>query len=135
MQELPLFLVSSTFPNKGGSLRSCVSYCFQAFFQHHIVGFWREYLLKVFQNFEKIEADATLSTLVEFSIFWTDDSLCQSWSVKFAVTRSLSLLWSVALSFAVSHSFCHSLHHFLLVFFCSHTHRFTPSQAINYFNF
>lgn len=99
------------FRTKGESLRFLfffVSSCFLAFFQHHIAVVWREHLLKVFQKFEKIEADATLSTLVEFSILGQAIRFASLGSVKFAVTVSYGLL------LAVSHSF-HSLHHFFLI--------------------
>jgi len=50
-----------------------------------------------------MEADATLSTLVEVSVFWgPDDSLCQSRSVKL-VSLSLSLFYY---SLSVSRSLC-----------------------------
>lgn len=66
-----------------------VSYCFHAFFQHRIVWFWREHLLKVFQNFEKIEADATLSTLVEFNVFF----FFFGQMIRFASVGVWNLLW------------------------------------------
>lgn len=109
-----------------GEISDSVSYCFHAFFQHHIAWIWREYLLKVFQNLEKIEDDATLSTLVKFSISWPEDLLCQSWCVKFSVTCSLSPALSSV-----------HLHRCVLVFFFSSSFspkpRFTPTQALNYF--
>lgn len=103
LQELPLFLVSSTFPIKGGSLRVFVSYCFLAFFQHHIAGVWREHLLKVFQKFEKIEADATPSTLCEFSVLGQ--------TIRFASLEMWNMLWCSLMAFCLlPHSFCRQLH-------------------------
>lgn len=83
---------------------SLFSYCFLAFFRHHIAGVWREHLLKVIQKFEKIEADATLSTLVEFTILGQTIRFASLGSVKFAVTVSYGLL------LAVLHSFCSTLY-------------------------
>lgn len=123
LQQLPLFLVSSTFPNKGGSLRFLfffVSYCFLAFFQHHIAGVWREHLLKVFQKFEKIEADATLSTLLEFSVLgqtirfasagvwnslWRSLMVFCSPSLIHAATQSTSLFLVLSVFFSQAHLF------------------------------
>lgn len=129
MQELPLFLVSSTFSKqKGEGLRFFVSHCFLAFFQPHIAGFWREHLLKVFQKFEKIEADATLSTVVEFS------ALGQT--IRFASSGVWNSLWrSLMVSSLPSfiHSAAHSISLFLVhslfpSFSLSHTHTFAHSQ-------
>lgn len=46
-----------------------VSDCALTFLQRRIAGVWREHLLKAFQKFQKIEADATLSTLCESSVW------------------------------------------------------------------
>lgn len=102
LQELPLFLMSSTFPNKGGSLRLFVSDCFLAFFQHHIAGVWREHLLKAVQKFGKIEADATLSTLYELSVLGQ--------TIRFASLEMWNMLWRSLMAFCLlSHSFCRKL--------------------------
>lgn len=109
-----------------------VSYCSVAFFQHHIAGVWREHLLKVFQKFEKIEADATLSTLVEFSVLGQTIRFASLGSVKFAVTLSYGLL------LAVSHSLCHTIYIAFSRPFCLRlilTRRFARSHALNDFKF
>lgn len=88
--------------NKGEGLRFFLSYCSLAFFQPNIAGFWREHLLKVFQKFEKIEADATLSTVVEFS------ALGQT--IRFASFGVWNSLWRSLMVFCLP-SFIHSAAH------------------------
>lgn len=107
---------------------------FFAFFQHHIAGFWREHLLKVFQKFEKIEADATLSTLVEFSILG-QIRFASLGSVKFAVTCSLSLMVFLSVFLpTLIHSATHSYISYCrpLCLSLVLTQRFAHIQALNF---
>lgn len=56
------------FSKQGGRQWFFVSACVLTFLQRRIAGVWREHLLKALQKFQKIEADATLSTLCELSV-------------------------------------------------------------------
>lgn len=106
------FLVSSTFLNKEGSLR--LFFCL--LFQHQVAGFWHEHLLNVFQNSEKIEADATFFT--------------HSWISRFHSSNSVAvrnLLWCVRSLLGSFGVFCSGFFVFFFIlpstlhYFFSHT--------------